>query len=79
MLDPKIPRPIAHRPVAQQEALTLSGARNLIVRLRTAAVNTVRGLAELADIVFHLPVRSALRSDAWPCFVSMVFRQKQTR
>jgi len=36
-LDPKILRPIAHRTVAQQEALTLVRARNLIVRLRTAA------------------------------------------
>ena len=45
-LDPKILRPIAHRTVAQQEALTLVRARNLIVRLRTAAVNAVRGLAK---------------------------------
>ena len=45
-LDPKILRPIAHRTVAQQEALTLIRARNLIVRLRTAAVNAVRGLAK---------------------------------
>jgi len=37
-LDPKILRPISHRTVAQQEALTLIRARNLIVRLRTAAV-----------------------------------------
>jgi transposase len=35
-LDPKILRPISHRTVAQQEALTLIRARNLIVRLRTA-------------------------------------------
>src|SRR5260370_6055518 len=33
-LDPKILRPISHRTVAQQEALTLIRARNLIVRLR---------------------------------------------
>ena len=45
-LDPKILRPISHRTVAQQEALTLIRARNLLVRLRTAAVNAVRGLAE---------------------------------
>jgi transposase len=37
-LDPKMLRPIAHRTVAQQEALTLIRARNLIVRLRTAAM-----------------------------------------
>src|ERR1700730_3998879 len=36
-LDPKILRPISHRTVAQQQALTLIRARNLIVRLRTAA------------------------------------------
>src|SRR5271157_951478 len=35
-LDPKILRPIVHRTVAQQEALTLIRARNLIVRLRTS-------------------------------------------
>jgi len=45
-LDPKILRPIAHRTVAQQEALTVIRARNLIVRLRTAAVNAVRRLAK---------------------------------
>jgi transposase len=37
-LDPNILRPIAHRTVAQQEALTLIRARALLVRLRTAAV-----------------------------------------
>ena len=36
-LDPKILRPISHRTVAQQEALTLIRARNLLVRFRTAA------------------------------------------
>jgi transposase len=39
-------RPISHSTVAQQEALTLIRARNVIVRLRTAAVNSVRGLAK---------------------------------
>jgi transposase len=43
-LDPQILRPIAHRTVEQQEALTLIRARDLMVRLRTAAVNAVRGL-----------------------------------
>ena len=55
-LDPKILRPIAHRTVAQQEALTLIRARNLIVRLRTSAVNAVRGLAKpcgIASGFFH--------------------------
>ena len=45
-LDPNILRPIAHRTVAKQEALTLIRARALLVRLRTAAVNAVRGLTK---------------------------------
>src|ERR1700730_18221803 len=45
-LDPEILRPISHRTVEQQEALTLIHARHLIVRLRTAAVNAVRGLTK---------------------------------
>jgi len=57
-LDPKILRPIAHRTVAQQEALTLIRARNLIVRLRTAAVNAVRGLAKPCGT--RLPASSTL-------------------
>jgi transposase len=57
-LDPKILRPIAHRTVAQQEALTLIRARNLIVRLRTAAVNAVRGLAKPCG--YRLPASSTL-------------------
>src|ERR1700678_1788201 len=55
-LDPKILRPIAHRTVAQQEALTLIRARNLLVRLRTAAVNSVRGLAKPCG--YRLPASS---------------------
>jgi len=46
-LDPEILRPISHRTVEQQEALPLIRAREL-VRLRTAAVNAVRGLTRLA-------------------------------
>jgi transposase len=57
-LDPKILRPISHRTVAQQEALTLIRARNLIVRLRTAAVNAVRGLAKPCG--YRLPASSTL-------------------
>lgn len=34
--DPNILRPIAHRTVAQQQALTLIRARALLMRLRTA-------------------------------------------
>ena len=45
-LDPEILRPISHRTVEQQEALTLIRARDLMVRLRTAAVNAVRGLTK---------------------------------
>jgi transposase len=45
-LDPNILRPIAHRTVQQQESLTLVRARALLVRLRTAAVNAVRGLTK---------------------------------
>ena len=57
-LDPKILRPISHRTVAQQEALTLIRARNLLVRLRTAAVNAVRGLAKPCG--HRLPASSTL-------------------
>jgi len=52
-LDPNILRPIAHRTVAQQEALTLIRARALLVRLRTAAVNAVRGLTKSCG--FRMP------------------------
>src|SRR6201996_3691776 len=45
-LDPNILRPIAHRTVEQQQALTLIRARALMVRLRTAAINAVRGLTK---------------------------------
>jgi transposase len=45
-LDPGVLRPIAHRTVAQQETLRLIRARDVLVRLRTGAVNSVRGLAK---------------------------------
>jgi transposase len=45
-LDPNILRPISHRTVEQQEALILIRARELLVRLRTASVNPVRGLTK---------------------------------
>ena len=57
-VDPEILHPISHRTVAQQEALTLIRARNLIVRLRTAAVNSVRGLAKPCG--YRLPASSTL-------------------
>ena len=63
-LDPKILRPISHRTVAQQEALTLIRARNLLIRLRTAAVKQCADLRSLAAIGCQLPRRCALRSGA---------------
>jgi transposase len=57
-LDPKILRPISHRTVAQREALILIRARDLVVRLRTAAVNAVRGLAKPCG--YRLPASSPL-------------------
>src|ERR1700736_5690133 len=45
-LDPQILRPISHRTVQQQEALTLIRARAFMVRLRTASVNAVRRLTK---------------------------------
>jgi len=57
-LDPEILRPIAHRTVAQQETLTLIRARDVLVRLRTGAVNSVRGLAKPCGC--RLPASSTL-------------------
>ena len=57
-LDPKILCPIADRTVAQQGALTLIRACNLIVRLRREAVNAVRGLAKPCG--YRLPASSTL-------------------
>jgi transposase len=57
-LDPDILRPIAHRSVAQQETLTLIRARDALVRLRTGAVNSVRGLAKPCG--YRLPASSTL-------------------
>ena len=55
-LDPEILRPISHRTVEQQEALTLIRARDLLVRLRTAAVNAVRGLTKSCG--YRMPASS---------------------
>jgi transposase len=60
-LDPEILRPISHRTVEQQEALTLIRAREL-VRLRTAAINAARGLTRLAATACPLPPRSVSRN-----------------
>src|SRR5260370_15508714 len=57
-LDREILRPIAHRTVAQQETLTLIRAREVLVRLRTGAVNSVRGLAKPCG--YRLPASSTL-------------------
>jgi transposase len=46
MMDPATLRRIAHRTVEQQQALTLTRAWNVMVRLRTAAVNAVRVLTK---------------------------------
>ena len=59
-LDPSILRPIAHRTVEQQQALTLIRARALMVRLRTAAINAVRGLTKACG--HRMP------ASATPCF-----------
>lgn len=45
-LDPNILRPIQHRSVQQQEALTVIRARNVLVRTRAALVNATGGLAK---------------------------------
>src|ERR1700743_1657559 len=45
-LDPEILRPISHRTVEQQEALTLIRARELLARVRTASVNEGRGITK---------------------------------
>jgi transposase len=55
-LDPNILRPITHRTVEQQEALTLIRARELLVRLRTASVNAVRGLTKACG--YRMPASS---------------------
>lgn len=55
-LDPEILRPISHRTVEQQEALTVIRARELLVRLRTAAVNAVRGLTKACG--YRMPASS---------------------
>jgi transposase len=65
-LDPPILRPISHRTVEQQEALTLIRARDLMVRLRTAAVNAVRGLRRPVATGCRLPRHGVLPSAAWP-------------
>jgi transposase len=63
-LNPEVLRPISQRTVEQQEALTLIRARDLMVRLRTAAVNAVRGRSPAAIGCQH-PRRAASPSVAW--------------
>jgi transposase len=57
-LDPQILRPIAHRTVEQQQTLTMIRARDVLVRLRTAAVNAVRGLTKPCG--YRLPASSTV-------------------
>ena len=45
-LDPGLLRPISHRSVAMQESLTLVRARDVLVRVRTGLINSIRGLAK---------------------------------
>src|SRR5256885_3849932 len=59
-LDPRILRPIAHRSVKAQQELTVVRARDVLVRLRTAAVNAVRGLVK--------PCGVRLPSSSTSCF-----------
>jgi transposase len=54
--DPEILRPISHRTVEQQQTLTLIRARDLLVRLRTASVNAVRGLTKACG--YRMPASS---------------------
>ena len=77
-LDPNILRPISHRTIEQQEALTLIRARGLLVRMRTAAVNAVRGLTKASG--HRMPASStrcfAERSLA---VIRRVFRRRLAR
>jgi transposase len=59
-LDPRILRPITHRSVEAQQELTVVRARDVLVRLRTAAVNAVRGLVK--------PCGVRLPSSSTSCF-----------
>jgi transposase len=52
-LDPSILRPISHRSVAMQQDLTVVRARDVLVRVRTAMINSVRGLVKPCG--FRLP------------------------
>ncbi len=52
-VDPNILRPITHRSVALQEALTVIRARDVLIRVRTTLVNAARGLAKPCG--FRLP------------------------
>ena len=66
-VDPEILRPVSSHG-GQQEALTLIRMRNLIVRLRTAAVNSVRGLAKPCSYWLRASCTLCVSpSDVWPC------------
>ena len=67
-LDPEVLRPIEHRSVAQQEALTLIRARDVLVRIRTTTVNAVRGLVKPCG--YRLPSAST-KSFAQRCLAEL--------
>lgn len=55
-LDPEVLRPIEHRSVAQQEALTVIRARDVSVRVRTSLTNALRGLAKPCGYRLESPI-----------------------
>ncbi len=67
-LDPEVLRPIAHRSVAMQEALTLIRARAVLVQARVALVNAARGLAKPCG--YRLPA-VATKSFAQRCLAEL--------
>jgi hypothetical protein len=82
-LDLEALRPIAHRTVAQQEILTLIRARDVLVRLRTGAVNSVRDLAKPCGtgcrLHPHLPRFTEGSRHAWSQSQPLVTTAKEGR
>lgn len=62
--DPKILHPITHRSMEMQRSLNVIRARDVLVRMRTMAVNAVRGLGSLAGIGSRFVRPSRLPGDA---------------
>jgi transposase len=67
-LDPSILRPITHRSVAMQQDLTVVRARDVLVRLRTATINAVRGLVKPCGFGCPNRLQAALGNAAFPPF-----------